>query len=389
MFFIIGSFIIALSASLITIRVFCAYSTYSPILKYLFSLIVILGWFSPVLNGLIRHLHLLRGEAYGIAQTTLYTLFGFAFILFCLIMVRDFGWFLLHRLTMLFGKPSSFLNPMNGHLLNICNAATFMVAVALSGYALYEGIKTPEIREIRLYSPKIEQPATIAYVSDIHANQATSLKRLKRLQAQLTGIRPDVVLLGGDIVDDRPLNMIPQISALKNFPSRYGTYMVLGNHEFYAGLQDWLKLFPQMGYQVLYNNAFDIPELNLRISGVPDYESTKYAPLFLRANIAEIQKTEKKTDKERYKIMLSHSPRFIETLPKAYVDLVLSGHTHGGQIYPFHHLVKWFNHGLSGLETIKGITRYISNGYGTWGPSMRLLAPSELTVIYLLPKKES
>ena len=132
MFFIIGSFIIALSASLITIRVFCAYSTYSPIIKYLFSLIVILGWFSPVLNGLIRHLHLLRGEAYGIAQTTLYTLFGFAFILFCLIMVRDFGWFLLHRLTMLFGKSSSFLNPMNGHLLNICNAATFMVAVALS-----------------------------------------------------------------------------------------------------------------------------------------------------------------------------------------------------------------------------------------------------------------
>ena len=387
MLFIIGSLIIAVSASVITIRVLCAYSAYPQVLKYLISILVVLGWFSPIIMGAIRRFHILSGEVYGQLQTVLYSLLGFAFILFCLIMARDFVWFVLHKVTMILGKPSSFLNPMDGHLLNICNAATIVIAIVLSGYALYEGTKTPEIKEIRLYSEKIEKPITIAYVSDIHANRATSVTRLKKLRAQLTGVRADVVLLGGDIVDDRPLNMMPQIGALKNLPSRYGTYMVLGNHEFYAGLGEWLKLFPQMGYQVLYNNSIEIPELNISISGIPDYESTKFASLTLRANILEIEKTKKKTDKARYEILLSHSPRFAETLPNGYVDLVLSGHTHGGQIYPFHYMVKWVNHGLSGLETIKGITRYISNGYGTWGPKMRLFAPSELTLIYLLPKK--
>ena len=176
MLFIIGSLIIAVSASVITIRVLCAYSAYPQVLKYLISILVVLGWFSPIIMGAIRRFHILSGEVYGQLQTVLYSLLGFAFILFCLIMARDFVWFVLHKVTMILGKPSSFLNPMDGHLLNICNAATIVIAIVLSGYALYEGTKTPEIKEIRLYSEKIEKPITIAYVSDIHANRAEQLQ---------------------------------------------------------------------------------------------------------------------------------------------------------------------------------------------------------------------
>ena len=324
MYFMTAALIIAISASVITIRTLCAYSAFAVILKWLISLLIIMGWFAPLILGILRRHALLHGEAFAIAHNVFYSLFGFAFILFCLLMFRDLLWFCAEGIGKIFNIKKDFLNPLNPTYLNWSNLAVGLISFILTIYAGYEAVKQPEVKEVVLHSEKIKQPIDIVFVSDIHANQTTSLKRLKKLVSQIKGLRPDIVLLGGDIVDD---------------------------------------------------------------GGIPDYETTKYAGISAAPNIAKILTAEgEEKETNPYRILLSHSPRFVEKMPAKSFDLVLSGHTHGGQIFPFHYMVKWVNHYLAGLSEVNQTKLYVSRGYGTWGPNMRLLAPSELTLIRLLPK---
>ena len=387
MYFMTAALIIAISASVITIRTLCAYSVFSVILKWLISLLIIMGWFAPLILGILRRHDLLRGEAFAIAHNVFYSLFGFAFILFCLLMFRDLLWFCAEGIGKIFNIKKDFLNPLNPTYLNWSNLAVGLISFILTIYAGYEAVKQPEVKEVVLHSEKIKQPIDIVFVSDIHANQTTSLKRLKKLVSQIKGLRPDIVLLGGDIVDDRPKRMQAQVRVLGEIKAKYGSYIALGNHEFYSGLPEWLVTFPAMKYVLLYNSAAHIRDLNLLIGGIPDYETTKYAGISAAPNIAKILTAEgEEKETNPYRILLSHSPRFVEKMPAKSFDLVLSGHTHGGQIFPFHYMVKWVNHYLAGLSEVNQTKLYVSRGYGTWGPNMRLLAPSELTLIRLLPK---
>lgn len=384
MYFFIAFFLISLSASLISIRILCAYSVYAFSAKVLISLIVLLGWEAPLILGIIRHNHWLEGTAYTLANNVLYSLFGFVFILFCILLVRDFLWFFIHKIILWSGKPDSFLNPMAPGLINKANIIACLLALTLAVYGLYEGWKTPPIKEVILYSDKIKQPTDIVLLSDLHANRTTSEKKLKKLVSQIKGLRPDVVVMAGDIIDDRLQSMPKQTEILKEIKGKYGTFLSLGNHEFYSGLNSWMPKFQEMGFQLLYNTGVYIPQLNIYVGGIPDYNSVKGAPKDLRVDIDRLLKD--REDKS-YKILLSHSPSFADKLYKKAVNLIVSGHTHGGQIYPFHHLVRAANHYISGLYKVKGMDMYVSNGYGTWGPMMRLLAPSELTLIRLMPQE--
>ena len=384
MYFFIAFFVVVLSASLITIRVLCAYSDYSIWLKWGVSLLVVSGWTAPLILGMIRRHHWLEGQSYAVVNDVLYALFGFVFLLFCVLLVRDFLWIGIHKIAQLCGKPSSFLDPMNGVLINRANIVAVVFCVMLTVWGLHEGYKTPPIKEVVLYSDKIKQPVDIVVLNDLHANRTTSEKRLKKLVAQIKGLRPEIVVMPGDVIDDRAGAMDKQAKLLEGIRGKYGTFLSLGNHEFYSGLNSWVPKFNELGFQLLYNTGQYIPELNIFVGGIPDYNSVKAAPSELKIDIYRLLKDRKE---DSYKILLSHSPVFADRLYKNAVDLIVSGHTHGGQIYPFHHLVKLANHYVSGLYKVKGMDLYVSNGYGTWGPMMRLFAPSELTLIRLMPQE--
>ena len=141
-------------------------------------------------------------------------------------------------------------------------------------------------------------------------------------------------------------------------------------------------MFKNIGYKVLYNYGEYLPGFNLYIAGVPDSRTTAIGPYTLRPNLYDAMSGSKDG---QYKLLLSHSPDYAAGLYNRAVDLILSGHTHGGQIFPFHLLVKKVNKFLSGEYDVRGMKLYVSNGYGYWGPSMRLFAPSELTLIHLVP----
>ena len=137
--------------------------------------------------------------------------------------------------------------------------------------------------------------------------------------------------------------------------------------------------FQQMGFNLLSENGQQIEETGLYLAGIPDNPSNRQKkdyPQILQNSLPNM-----------YKILLAHNPSLAKDYLKLGFDLQLSAHTHGGQIFPFHILVKVANKYLSGKYNIDGKVLYISNGAGYWGPPMRLFAPSDITLITLKPKK--
>ncbi len=345
---------------------------------------VVLGWTAPLIIGAVRRYSLFGGMAFNFLSVFLYSLFGMAFILFCFLMLRDFLWFAAYKLAVWFGHDIPGLNPMNVKSLNWANLLTVILSFAVSAYALYEGVKTPRLNEITLTSSKISRPAEIVLLNDLHVDRTTPLSRIQALIAEVNRLHPDAVIIAGDWVDDQASAMVPQIAALSELKAPQGVYIVLGNHEFYNGLADWLQEFPRMGYKLLYNEGIALPEYGIYIAGIPDSHSAMGLSGALKVDIYKALQASAPKD---FRILLSHSPDFIDSLYRGAVDLVVSGHTHGGQIFPFHWLVKKANGYLAGLYNVKDMNLYVSRGAGTWGPSMRLLAPAEITLIKLNPKK--
>ena len=382
MYFLFMFLVVAMAGSLITVRVLAAYSSFRLIWKILIAGVVIAGWCAPALVGAARRGQWLTPGAFAVFSDVLYALFGFVFILLCLLLLRDFIWFAAYRIARWMGNASPLLDPMNVYVLDRANLAVVALALGLSGWALYEGNKTPRLVELTYASDKISAPADIVLINDFHVNRTTSLSRINRLVARVKGLRPDVVVIAGDLVDDRASAMEPQIEALSKLRGTYGTYLALGNHEFYSGINSWLNVFKNIGYKVLYNYGEYLPGFNLYIAGVPDSRTTAIGPYTLRPNLYDAMSGSKDG---QYKLLLSHSPDYAAGLYNRAVDLILSGHTHGGQIFPFHLLVKKVNKFLSGEYDVRGMKLYVSNGYGYWGPSIRLFAPSELTLIHLVP----
>ncbi len=384
--FIIGAFIIAAAASAISAKTLVGYSGLPWVLKVLISILITLAWFAPMIIGSIRNYNLVGAEAFRWISDIGYFLFGTAFILLILILLRDFVWFLLYEGAKLFKSPlSTSVNPSATQPLAYANIGTVILTFAVAFYALYEGIKTPAVKEIVLTSPKLKQEYTLVQLSDLHINRAVPVSRIERLVEKVNSLDPDVILLTGDIGDDKVEAVLPQLDALQNLYAPQGIYAVFGNHELYNGLMPWQFKFGDLGWTALFNYGIPLKGTELYIGGIPDVSIARGSPFFK----IDLDKTLDNSSDEQYKILLSHTPNFQkEMITKDQFDLLLSGHTHGGQIFPFHLLVKPANGNyLAGLYDVNDSQMYVSRGTGYWGPPLRLFAPSEITVIKLRPEK--
>ncbi len=171
---------------------------------------------------------------------------------------------------------------------------------------------------------------------------------------------------------------------LKNLKAKYGAYVTLGNHEFYVGAMGWGMKFGEMGLNFLNNYGAQIGSTGLYIAGIPDINAATSYKMPIKIDNALY-----KAEKENYVMLLSHTPKVLEEMSGDKIDMMISGHTHGGQIFPFHFFVKQANEGiLAGFYQRNGINMYVSRGTRYWGPPMRLFAPSEITVFNLKPQKD-
>ncbi|MBW2640308.1 MAG: metallophosphoesterase, partial [Deltaproteobacteria bacterium] len=197
----------------------------------------------------------------------------------------------------------------------------------------------------------------------------------------------DIFALTGDLVDGTISQLSHDVAPLKNIQSAQGNFFVTGNHEYYFGVTDWVTQIQRLGFSVLLNEFCMIHrgQGSLVLAGVTDYRGGN----FLHTHRSDPVKAVAGAPAADVKILLAHQPKSIFDAASAGFDLQISGHTHGGQFYPWNLIVGLNQPFISGLHKYKNMHIYVSRGTGYWGPPVRVGAPSEITLIKLRPLKSN
>lgn len=341
----------------------------------IFALFMIPGCVFPLTS---YELESVLGRGFFLYRYSMYFLFIFCVILFTMTVFRDVVWAILAGVSRLSGKFS--VPSMTGGVwLGRLNFATVVAAFLCTAFSFYEGVRIPAVKTVEIVSAKIEREYKIAVLSDLHIHRVLYPWKIWCTALTTNREKPDVILLPGDIIDDDPSKVEALIRSLGALKAEKGVYFVSGNHEFYAGYKASSDALKKLGFSDLDNAGAAIGK-DLFIGGVPDVRTA------LRIGMkADPAKAFRQAPANGFRLLMSHTPTDFKTGND--FDLEVSGHTHGGQIFPFHLFVKAAHKYVSGLYDLAGGAKiYVSNGAGQWGPQMRFLAPSEITILKLVPQ---
>ena len=255
--------------------------------------------------------------------------------------------------------------------------ASVAVALGISGRAMYEA-KFIELEKVDVKINNLKQDYSIVQLSDVHIGGLIDQKFIRDIVKRVNVLNPDIVVITGDLVDIALEYAKPALAELKNLRSKYGIYFIVGNHEYLHGIDDIIETVNSMGIKTLENENVYIGEKGkgFNLAGVYDYVGYR-----MNHHKPDLEFALENKDDNSPTILLAHQPKFIEEVQEN-IALVLSGHTHGGQLYPFRILVKMVQPYLAGLYAHNKKTQiYVNKGTGFWGPPMRLGASSEITYI--------
>jgi predicted MPP superfamily phosphohydrolase/uncharacterized membrane protein len=258
------------------------------------------------------------------------------------------------------------------------------VAALTGAVALRSGLREPELVEVTVPLRRLPQALdglTIVQISDLHVGPTIRGDMVAALVARVNALQPDVVAITGDLVDGEVSALREQTAHLSKLKAKHGVYFVTGNHEYYSGADQWLAELRSLGIRPLRNERVRIGsvDVGLDLAGIDDSSAHRFGG----DHGADLDKAVRGRDPGQELVLLAHQPRHIDEAVAAGVGLQLSGHTHGGQIWPFNYLVKLAQPFVAGLGQRAGTWIYVSRGTGYWGPPMRLAAPSELTRVTL------
>ena len=239
-------------------------------------------------------------------------------------------------------------------------------------------MSTPKVRHLELSLKKLRQNTRLVMLSDLHLGKNLHEKFLRGLIEKINALNADIVVIVGDLIDTKP-DEIDYIHLLDEIKSRYGVFFALGNHEYYRGLDSVLALLRRTKLQILINESVNLGFLN--IAGLADLAGLRFDRLGAKP---DIKAAAAGLDSSVPSILLAHQPKSVTLYDTSAFDLVLSGHTHAGQVFPFGAIVLMQQGFLYGLYELESKNRlYVSSGAGFWGPAMRFLAPSELVCMDL------
>lgn len=336
---------------------------------------------APVLIALLRNAGL-TGLAMPLAWIG-YTWMGLVFLFFSFSFALDLCRLLIGAAEKLWGvypSASTFFSAAHAVLL------AFLMTLAAAGYG-FVAARQVKVERICISTPKLDKGSglfRIVQISDLHLGLMSDTMRLRRIIRTIESIRPDVVVSTGDLVDMQLDHLGRYAEMFHGLKPPFGKYAVTGNHEVYAGLDQALTFIRHAGFTRLSYEGVQVkPGVN--IVGVDD-------PALSR-RIGGHRPSEKtlleRFSGEAFTVLLKHQP-VVDPASLPWLDLQLSGHTHGGQIFPFILLTKLAYPVRIGLSNVgEGKWLYVSRGTGTWGPPIRFLASPELTVIELRPEGET
>lgn len=269
--------------------------------------------------------------------------------------------------------------------LGISTIIAFGITTLAVLYSFYNGTRTPIVREITIPSSKIQNSSegfTITQLTDVHLGVITSKKWLRNIVAKTNELGSDIIVITGDLIDDKFNNIKGFMPILKELKAPMGKFTIIGNHEIYSGLKDYHQFVEKSGLTPLRNQKVTISK-HLDIYGVDDITAEKYlgTPIKLEEILKDI-------DRNRYSLLLFHQPeRFSQSVDLG-VDLQLSGHTHSGQIPPLEWIIFFYFRYARGLYKKQNAHIYTSPGTGVWGPPMRFSTKNEITKFHIVPKDQ-
>ncbi len=321
----------------------------------------------------------LVGRYYVDMPNSLYFFFsvpiGVTFLFFCTAIIYDIS-----RVTI---EKSPLTKQRRKFFKKSLDIFALFTATALTARSLYEA-RFVQIEQVKIALKNLKKSYKIVQLSDIHIGGLIDAKFIGDIVNKVNSLQPDLVVITGDLIDIKLSSALDSLEKLKDLKSTYGTYFIVGNHEYFHNIEGIISTVKSLGITVLENENVYIGKQNegFTLAGVYDvfgYRVDKYKP--------DLKKALKNKEIGSPTILLAHQPRYIEEVKEG-VDLVLSGHTHGGQLYPFKFLVQIVQPYISGLHRHReNLQIYVNKGTGFWGPPMRLGATSEITSILIEPEK--
>ncbi|MFH8368509.1 metallophosphoesterase [Streptomyces sp. NPDC018031] len=257
-------------------------------------------------------------------------------------------------------------------------AGAGVVAASTVGYGMYTVLSGPRLKRVTVPLAKLPRAAhgyKIAVVSDIHLGPILGRAHTQRIVDTINRAEPDLVAVVGDLVDGSVADLGPAAEPLRGLRARHGSYFVTGNHEYFSGAEEWVAHVRELGLHPLENARRELPWFDLAgvndISGEDDGQGPDY------------ERALGDRDPARASVLLAHQPVVIHDAVEYGVDLQLSGHSHGGQMWPGNHIAALANPTVAGLERYGDTQLYVTRGAGAWGPPVRVGAPSDITLIRL------
>jgi len=222
---------------------------------------------------------------------------------------------------------------------------------------------------------------TIVQITDIHVGLTVGEGFVADIVRRVNQLHPDLIVLTGDLVDGRVADIGSRLAPLADLVAPHGVYSITGNHEYYSGVDEWIAQLGLLGIPTLRNQRVEIARggEHFYLAGIDDHGAADFGKGH-GPNLAEALAGR---DPARAVVLLAHQPRQVEVAARQDVCLQLSGHTHGGQIFPWNYFVYLQQPVVAGLARVGQTLVYVSCGTGYWGPPMRLGAPAEITRIVL------
>lgn len=258
-----------------------------------------------------------------------------------------------------------------------------LVVLASVGVTAYGVLEASDPRVVRYTVTSDQLPPAfdgtkVALVTDLHAGAVRSAAFTRLVVDRVNAEKPDVVVIAGDLVDGTAARYAPEIAPLADLRAPLGVFVTTGNHEMFRDTANWVSAFEGVGLRVLRNTSVPLERdgASIRLAGVHDSTGTgEWAPDYAAAL--------RDTDPAGFTLLAAHQPLQAESVQGRGVDLQLSGHTHGGQMWPGRYLVPLQQPVVDGLHDVGDVPVLTSRGAGAWGPPVRVLASPQIPVVTL------